>query len=86
MRIIRNLGGAATSLTQGGSHHQGPFHYPDLDSLKAHVLAFVCAFNFAKHLKALRWKTPYQTLVETWQKNPAIFKTDPRHLIPGPYT
>ena len=26
------------------------FHYPDLDSLKAHVLAFVCAFNFAKHL------------------------------------
>ena len=62
------------------------FHYPDLDSLKAHVLAFVCAFNFAKHLKALRWKTPYQTVVETWQKNPAIFKTDPRHLIPGPYT
>ena len=62
------------------------FHYPDLQSLKAHVLAFVCAFNFAKHLKALRWKTPYQTVVEAWQKNPAIFKTDPRHLIPGPYT
>ena len=62
------------------------FHYPDLQSLKAHVLAFVCAFNFAKHLKAIRWKTPYQTVVEAWQKNPAIFKTDPRHLIPGPYT
>ena len=61
-------------------------HYPDLESLKAHVLAFVCAFNFAKHLKALRWKTPYQTIVEAWQKNPAIFKADPRHLIPGPYT
>ena len=28
------------------------FHYPDLEGLKAHVLAFV--FNFAKHLKALR--------------------------------
>ena len=62
------------------------FHYPDLESLKAHVLAFVCAFNFAKHLKALRWKTPYQTIVDTWQKNPAIFKADPRHLIPGPYS
>ena len=36
--------------------------------MKAHVLAFVCAFNFAKHLKALRWKTPYQTVVEAWQK------------------
>jgi hypothetical protein len=37
-------------------------------------------------LKGLRWKTPYQTIVEAWQKTPAIFKADPRHLIPGPYT
>ena len=44
------------------------------------------AFNFAKHLKALRWKTPYPTIGEAWQKNPAIFKTDPRHFILGPYT
>src|SRR5215211_2548767 len=26
------------------------FHYPDLESLKAHILAFVMAYNFAKHL------------------------------------
>ena len=25
----------------------------------------------------------YQTIVDAWQKNPAMFKTDPRHLIPG---
>lgn len=31
------------------------FHYSDIESLKAHVLAFVTAHNFAKHLKALRW-------------------------------
>jgi len=31
------------------------FHYDNLDSLKARALAFVAAFNFAKHLKALRW-------------------------------
>lgn len=29
------------------------FQYPDLKCLKAHVLTFICAFNFAKHLKAL---------------------------------
>jgi hypothetical protein len=29
------------------------FHYPDLDALRAHVLAFVQAYNFAKQLKAL---------------------------------
>ena len=50
-----------TVLTDNGM----AFHYPDLDSLKAPVMAFVCAFNFAKHLKALRWKTLYQTVVET---------------------
>ena len=62
------------------------FHYPDLESLKAHVLAFVAAYNFAKHLKALRWRTPYETLCQVWAKEPSIFKLDPRHLIPGPNT
>src|SRR5919112_3037006 len=35
------------------------FHYPDLEALRAHILAFVQAYNFAKHLKALRWRTPF---------------------------
>ena len=30
------------------------FHYEDLESLKAHVLAFVTAYNFAKHLKGAK--------------------------------
>ena len=50
------------------------FHYPDLESLRAHVLAFVCAFNFAMRLKSLRWKTPYQTIVDAWQKTPSILR------------
>jgi hypothetical protein len=62
------------------------FHYDDLHSLKAHVLAFVTACNFAKHLKALKWRTPYQAIGEAWTKNPAIFKINPHHLIPGPHT
>lgn len=60
------------------------FHYPDLESLKAHVIAFVRTYNFAKHLKALRWKTPFEAISHEWIKHPAIFKIDPRHLIPGP--
>ena len=62
------------------------FHYEDLESLKAHVLAFVTAYNFAKHLKALRWRTPYQTICNEWTNDPAAFKINPRHLIPGPHT
>src|SRR5688572_23287694 len=62
------------------------FHYPDLEALQAHVLAFVTAYNFAKHLKALRWRTPFQAVCDAWKADPAPFKIDPRHLIPGPHT
>jgi transposase-like protein len=62
------------------------FHYPDLDGLKAHVLAFVTAYNFAKHLKRLRWRTPFQAVCDAWTRDPAPFKINPHHLIPGPHT
>jgi transposase InsO family protein len=62
------------------------FHYPDLDALKAHVLTFVTAYNFAEQLKALRWRTPFQAVCDAWKADPSAFKIDPHHLIPGPYT
>jgi transposase InsO family protein len=62
------------------------FHYPDLEALRAHILAFVTAHNFAKHLKALRWRTPFQAVCDAWQADPSTFNIDPRHLIPGPNT
>jgi transposase InsO family protein len=62
------------------------FHYPGLEALKAHVLAFVRAHNFAKHLKALRWRTPFQAICDAWAKDPSIFKINPHHLFPGPNT
>ena len=62
------------------------FHDPDLDALKAHVLAFVRAYNLAKHLKALRWRTPFQAVLDAWAKDPSICKINPHHLIPGPNT
>jgi transposase-like protein len=62
------------------------FHYPDFASLKAHVLAFVSAYNFAKHLKAIRWKTPFEAVCHAWTTSPEIFKLNPRHLIAGPNT
>jgi transposase InsO family protein len=62
------------------------FHYDDLESLKAHVLAFATAYNFTKHLKALRWRTPYQMICDAWTKDPSICKINPHHQIPGPHT
>jgi hypothetical protein len=60
------------------------FHYPCLDALQAHVLAFVRAYNFAKHLEAFRWRIPFQAVCDAWTKDRSIFKINPRHLIPGP--
>ena len=62
------------------------FHYQDLESLKTHILAFVTAYNFAKHLKALRWRTPYRAICDAWANDPAVFKINPHHLIPRPHT
>ena len=53
------------------------FHYQDLESLKAQILAFVSAYNFAKHLKAIRWKTPFEAICQAWTKTPDIFELDP---------
>ncbi len=62
------------------------FHYDTAELLRAHVLAFVAAYNFAKHLKALKWKTPFQAVCNAWTANPDMFKINPHHLIPGPYS
>lgn len=62
------------------------FHYEDLESLKAHVIAFVAAYNFAKHLKALQWRTPFKAISDAWTKDPSLFNINPHHLIPGPNT
>ena len=62
------------------------FHDETLESLSAHVLAFVTAYNFAKHLKALRWRTPFQAICEAWSKDPGPFKINPHHIIPRPHT
>lgn len=58
-------------------------HYDELESLKAHILAFVTAYNFAKHLKALRWRTPYQAIRQAWTNHTSIFKIKPHHIMQG---
>ena len=35
------------------------------------MLSLVAACNFAKHLKALKWKTPFQSICDAWKSNPS---------------
>ena len=62
------------------------FRYPDSAVLKAYVLAFMMAYNFARHLKALRWCTPFKVTCEASTKNPERLITNSHHLIPAPYS
>ena len=62
------------------------FQYETSADLEAHLSAYVAAHNLGRHLKALRWRTPFQATCEAWKKDPSRFKVDPHHVIPGPYT
>ncbi len=62
------------------------YHYETRDALSAHVRAFITAYNFAKHLKALRWRTPFRAGCDTWTTNPTPFTLNPHHLMPGPHS
>lgn len=44
------------------------YEYEGLEQLREHVQAFVQSYNFGKHLKALRWKTPFRAICEAWEK------------------
>jgi hypothetical protein len=59
------------------------FHYETLDSLKAHLDAFITAYSFAKHLKSLRWQTPFQAICDARTKDPTPFIINPHHVISG---
>jgi transposase InsO family protein len=62
------------------------FHYDGHDQLRAHLALFVDAYNHARRLKTLRGLTPYEFICQAWTKEPARFRLDPSHHIPGPYT
>jgi hypothetical protein len=43
----------------------------------------LAAYDFAKHLKALQWQTPYETTQALWESKPGLFRDSPDHLTLG---
>ena len=60
------------------------YHYDTYDQLRAHLHAFVQAYNFAKRLKTLCGLTPYEAIVKCWTNEPNRFILNPNHHMPGP--
>lgn len=59
------------------------YHYKTHQQLKAHLAAFLDAYNFAKRLKTLSGLTPYQAICKAWADDPGRFLRDPAHLTSG---
>ena len=62
------------------------YHYDQHAQLKTHINDFINAYNYARRLKALKGLTPYEFICQQWEKDPSIFKANPHHQSPGPYT
>ena len=44
--------------------------YQMLKELKRHVMSFLLLYNYQKKLKALKFQTPYDTIIQIYQDNP----------------
>lgn len=60
-----------------------PAHYASIQELRCHVRDWLTAYNFAKQLKALRFKTPYEAIEELWKTKPDLFIDKPDHHTLG---
>lgn len=59
------------------------FTYATHQQLKKHLHDFLMAYNFAKRLKALKGKTPWQFIQQEWTRKPKNFTINPNHFIVG---
>ena len=65
------------------NHTTKKYHYDDVEQLKKHLMAFLMAYNFQRPLRALKFKSPYDSVIEWWKQKPALFKINPHQKIAG---
>ena len=59
------------------------FHYASIEELRRHVRDWLVAYNFAKQLKALKFRTPVEAIHELWKSKPDVFIVQPNHHMLG---
>ena len=59
------------------------FKYMNHDELKQHLHSYLMAYNFAKRLKSLKGKTPWQFILNQWTDHPEYFILNPNHFLTG---
>jgi transposase len=59
------------------------YYYDTHDQLRGHLADFLTAYNFAKRLKTLRGRTPYEYVCKIWTTEPERFSRNPHHQDTG---
>ena len=62
------------------------YTYESFDQLSDHLNQYMIAYNFAKQLKSLKFKTPYQKMIDIYKENVDSFKNEsPVNYLMGRY-
>lgn len=59
------------------------FHYDSIDALKKHLYHYLLHYNFNLKLRAIGRKTPFDALLQWYDKKQDIFSVNPIHLFVG---
>ena len=59
------------------------FTYATHEALKQHLHSYLMAYNFAKRLKRLKGKTPWQFILNQWTTHTEYFIVNPNHFFLG---
>ena len=59
------------------------FYYSTHAQLKEHLHAYLMAYNFAKRLKSIKSKTPWQFILNQWTNHPQYFILNPNLFSVG---
>ena len=65
------------------AHTTKRYHYETPESLKKHLMAYLLAYNFQRPLKALKYKPPYDKIIEIYEQKPKLFHCNPSQKIVG---
>jgi transposase InsO family protein len=59
------------------------FHYESHEQLRVHLADFMAAYNFARRLKTLSDRIPYEYIAKIWTAEADRFIVDPIHHTTG---
>ncbi len=59
------------------------YYYETIEELKKHLMSYLLYYNHQKKLKALKFKSPYDRLLEKFNSNREFFKDNPYYKLRG---